>query len=124
MSTTTKQETVFRQVVAEAWANPAYKQELLNNPVAAIEKLTGEKVDLPEGKQLVVTDQTDAGNVYFNLPAQPSLDEVELTDEQLETVAGGQFVWECFPDFPPCGPFEPIITYPKPSTGPFIPTRG
>ncbi len=99
---TTKQEQVFRQVTAEAWQDDAYKQELLENPVAAIEKLTGEKVDLPEGKKLVVTDQSDPDTLYFNLPVKPDINETALTEEQLEAIAGGacSLIFIPIPKFP------------------------
>ncbi|MFV0247947.1 MAG: class IIb bacteriocin, lactobin A/cerein 7B family [Tenacibaculum sp.] len=35
-------------------------------------------------------DQTqDTSTIYFDIPAEPNLDELELTEEQLEMVAGG-----------------------------------
>jgi len=83
----TKGQEIFQQVIQEAWGNENFKKELVNNPVAAIEKLTGEKVNIPEGKTLVVRDQTNEKTVYINIPAQK--DDVELNEEQLEAVAGG-----------------------------------
>jgi hypothetical protein len=62
---------------------------LIDNPVAAIEKLTGKKMNLPAGKTLMVRDQTDESTVYINIPAKPNLDDVELNEQQLEVVAGG-----------------------------------
>ena len=84
----TKEQELFQQVIQEAWENENFKKELLTNPVLAIEKLTGEKVNIPEGKTLVVRDQTNEKTIYINIPAQQN--DVELNEEQLEAVAGGK----------------------------------
>ncbi len=87
-----KEQEVFQQIVQEAWENESFKKELVNNPVEAIEKLTGEKVNLPEGKTLVVRDQTNESTVYINIPTEPNMEDVELNEEQLEAVAGGVYI--------------------------------
>lgn len=85
----TKEQKLFQTVVQKAWEDTTFKQELINNPIEAIENLTGKRVKLPEGKTVVVRDQTDASVVYVNIPAEPNMDDMELTEEQLEIVAGG-----------------------------------
>ncbi|QTE23306.1 NHLP leader peptide family RiPP precursor [Polaribacter cellanae] len=85
----TKEQKLFQTVVQKAWEDTAFKQELINNPIEAIENLTGKRVKLPEGKTVVVRDQTDTSVVYINIPAEPNMDDMELTEEQLEIVAGG-----------------------------------
>lgn len=84
----TKEQRVLQQVINEAWENEAFKAELLGNPIKAIEKLTGEKLSLPEGKELIVRDQTHENVIYINIPQVAEVD-VELTDNQLEAVSGG-----------------------------------
>ena len=88
----TEQQKQFQQVVQEAWENETFKKELIANPVAAIEKLIGKKLNIPEGKTLVVRDQTSEDTVYINIPAEPNMENVELNEEQLEAVAGGQAI--------------------------------
>ena len=83
----TKEQKLLQQVVNKAWEDKAFKEELVANPITAIEKLTGEKVNLPEDKTLVVRDQTNESTVYINIPAKQN--DVELNEEQLEAVAGG-----------------------------------
>ena len=85
----TKQQKLYQEVVQKAWEDTAFKNELIANPVVAIEKLTGQKLNLPEGKTIVVRDQTDETTVYINIPAKQEMDDVELNEEQLEAVAGG-----------------------------------
>ena len=84
----TKEQQVLQQVVTEAWENADFKKKLLADPVNAIEELTGEKLNIPEGKTFVVKDQTDESTVYINIPAMPEVD-IELSTEELEKVAGG-----------------------------------
>ncbi len=87
----TQQQKVYAEVVQKAWEDAEFKKELIANPIEAIEKLTGTKVSLPEGKTLVVRDQTDESTVYVNIPAEPKkVDDLELNEEQLEVVAGGK----------------------------------
>lgn len=86
-----KEQQRYQQIINEAWENESFKAELLADPVAAIEGLTGEKLNIPEGKTLVVRDQTAEDTVYINIPAAPA-DDVELDEAQLEAVAGGVVV--------------------------------
>nr|WP_294924927.1 NHLP leader peptide family RiPP precursor [uncultured Flavobacterium sp.] len=86
----TQEQKLYAQVVQKAWDDAAFKNELVADPVAAIEKFTGKKMNLPEGKTLVVRDQSDDSAIYINIPAvskQPV--DAELSEEQLEVVAGG-----------------------------------
>lgn len=85
----TKNQKIIATLFEKAWGDPAFRAALVANPEAVIQELTGQTLDLPEGKRLVVVDQTDAEVKYLNIPAEPDFDEMELTDEQLEMVAGG-----------------------------------
>lgn len=84
----TNNQEVLQKVLERAWEDAEFKKELVADPMAAIEKLTGEKLKLPEGKKLVILDRTDESLVYLKIPTRESA-EVALTDEQLELVAGG-----------------------------------
>ena len=86
----TREQELLQQVVNEAWNNAEFKKSLIENPLEAIEALTGEKLNIPEGKTFVVRDQTDESTVYINIPAPTMKDDVELNEEQLEAVAGGK----------------------------------
>ena len=83
----TKEQQVLQQVINEAWKNETFKKELLANPKEAIEKLTGEKLNLG-GKELIVRDQTAEDTIFINIPAAPEVD-AELNEAQLEAIAGG-----------------------------------
>lgn len=96
-----KSQELLQTIIHKAWEDDSFKQELIASPLEAIEKATGERVNLPEGKTLIVKDQTDHSIVYINIPAKLNLDDVELNEEQLEAVAGGNdenngYTWEQF----------------------------
>ena len=79
-------EKNLKTIISKCWEDEAFKQLLISDPVQAIEQLSGKPLDT-KGKKLVVTDQTDPSTVYINIPANP--DNVELTEADLEAVAGG-----------------------------------
>ena len=105
-----REEKLFYDVIAKAQEDVAFKKELIANPVEAIEKLTGAKLNLAEGKTIVVRDQTDDSTVFVNIPSKKEVEDLELNEEQLEAVAGGtsiidliKDIWPpegCFPTFP------------------------
>ncbi|WP_165915736.1 NHLP leader peptide family RiPP precursor [Tenacibaculum skagerrakense] len=85
----TEEQKVFKQIIVEAWENPDFKEELMNSPLEAIQQLTGKTLIIPEGKTFVVKDQSNESIIYFNIPAKPNMEDVELDDDQLDIVAGG-----------------------------------
>jgi predicted aminopeptidase len=97
----TQEQKLYAEIVQKAWEDASFKEELVANPVATIEKFTGKKMNLPEGKTLVVRDQTDESTVYINIPATPKLSvDTELNEDQLEAVAGGVGPGGCIPGGP------------------------
>ena len=98
---------LMQLVITEAWGNPAFKQELIDSPIESIQKLTGRTIQLPEGVESIqVVDQSDSAYTFINIPAKKNLDDMELTDNELEIVSGGTDVRQRYeiklPDF---GPF-------------------
>jgi len=71
-----------KDVILRARADPAFKQQLLADPKAAIRAAYG--VDMPQEVELQVLQETPS-KFYLVLPFELE----ELTDEQLAAVAGG-----------------------------------
>jgi hypothetical protein len=89
MNEQTSQRTrkdIEAHIIAQAWKDEAYKQELFSNPKAVIEREFG--VQMPAEVSVRVMEENPT-NLYFVLPMRPDLSEVELSEEQLEGVAGG-----------------------------------
>lgn len=101
-------EDVLKTIISKAWEDEVFRKNLIANPKEVIENYTGAKVSIPEDKELVFVDQTDKTKVYVNIPHEPNMEDIELSEEQLEEVAGGgQIVWkqlieELFPVFKNC----------------------
>lgn len=89
MTEATPQRTrkdIETQLIAKAWKDEAYKQQLLNNSKAVIEQEFG--VQLPDEVNVQVLEENPT-SLYFVLPMRPDLSRSELSEEQLEAIAGG-----------------------------------
>lgn len=83
---------LLESVVAKAQESETFRLQLINDPEAAIESFTGKPMTIPAGKRLVVRDQTSESTIFLNIPKNLSVDDLELTEEQLEAVAGGGMI--------------------------------
>ena len=84
-----REQQLLQTVIQTAWSDSDFKSRLMEQPLEAIQTLTGEALNLPKNKTILVTDQSSQHVIYINIPAQPSMDDMELNEEQLEIVAGG-----------------------------------
>lgn len=92
MELNAKQEELKKDLttlVAKAWTDENFKTQLIKEPRVTAEKLLGKKLNLRDDVELVVNDQAAPSKFYLNIPARPDLDSIELTEEELEMVAGG-----------------------------------
>lgn len=80
-------QEVLTKVFQKAWDSPTFKGELIRNPVQTLQSFTG--VSFLPTRRIVVEDQSDASVIYLNIPAQPDLSHIELSEEDLEQIAGG-----------------------------------
>lgn len=85
----TKEQQLLQTIITKAWKDDRFKQDLISNPIKAIESIKEMSIKLPEGKTIVVCDQTEEAIIYINIPAKLNIDDVELDEAQLEVVAGG-----------------------------------
>lgn len=74
------------RLLAGAWNDEGFRQELVRAPRQVLERELG--VQIPEGVH-VETLEDSAMRGYLILPPNPNVEPGELSDAQLETVAGG-----------------------------------
>ena len=72
-------------IVGRAWKDEAFRAEFTADPKATIEKYSGQK--LPDELRIVALAEDDR-TIHFVIPPKPANAE-ELSDEDLEKVAGG-----------------------------------
>ena len=87
-----KAEKLKKDLIEKSWADTKYKNELVKNPKKLINEIAEEKLNLDV--KIIVEDQTDSSYLYLNIPQRSSLsnlDDLKLSDEQLELVSGGEF---------------------------------
>ena len=73
-----------QRIVSKALENAEFRKQLLANPKAVLSQELGGTI--PDNIEVEVLEETDS-KVYLVLP--PVVVDEELSEEQLETVAGG-----------------------------------
>lgn len=81
----TRQELEAR-IIARASEDDAFRRNFLADPKAMFEKHLGTK--LPE-RVVMTAHEEDANTLHFVIPSKPAIDLEELSDEDLEKIAGG-----------------------------------
>ena len=81
------------EIIAKAWKDEGYKKELLSNPKKVIGREF--RITFPEQTNVQVLEE-NLSTLYFVLPMRPDLSAAELSEEQLEMIAGGglEAAWE------------------------------
>jgi hypothetical protein len=77
-----------RRIVQRSIEDESFRQRLIEDPKAAVEQELGSQ--LPEEVRVVTVEET-ADTIYLVLPGTPmaGAEGVELSDQELESVAGG-----------------------------------
>ncbi len=80
-------QKAYGKLVAKAWSDDEFKVELLSDPMRVFKE---NSIEVPEGIEVRMVENT-ADTMHFILPPKPS---DELSDEQLESAAGGLCGWK------------------------------
>lgn len=84
-----QRQHIEQQLIERAAEDPAFREQLLADPRGAVAEITG--TAFPQDAEVKVLEET-AGSYYLVLPASASAPaEEELSDSELEAVAGGDF---------------------------------
>src|SRR5215212_8892181 len=88
MSEGSGRQEIERRLIAKSVEDEAFRQRLIEDPKAAVEQELGMR--LPEEVRVQAVEET-ADTIYLVLPATPMASDEggELSDQQLESVAGG-----------------------------------
>jgi len=81
----------FENVINKASGDEEFRKELISNTRKTLSIAMGDNnsFTINNDKEIIVEDQTDDSIVYLNIPQKPNLEELELTEDQLEMVSGG-----------------------------------
>ena len=72
-------------LIEKCWKDPEFKKQVVSDPKGMLERHIGQK--LPADLKIFIHEE-DANTLHFSLPPAPS-NATELSDEDLEKVAGG-----------------------------------
>lgn len=81
------QNKAFGAIVARSWSDAGFRAQLLADPTAT---LTANGFHMSDGKHVEIVEDSDTV-VHLVLPQRPS----ELSDEELDSVAGGYMSFPC-----------------------------
>jgi len=74
----------INSIIEKCWENEKYKKEFISDPASKLfETANNTKT------KLVVFDQTDDDVIFFNIPAERTIDDISLSDDQLDMINGG-----------------------------------
>jgi hypothetical protein len=82
---------LVKNLIEKSWEDNSFKKRLIRNPITTIQGFTGISFEMTRNKNLIVEDQTNKSIIFLNIPRNPNVEEIELSDEQLEQVSGGEF---------------------------------
>lgn len=71
----------YQQLIAKCWADEAFKNRLVANPMVVLKE---EGIETPPGVDVSVHEDTES-QMFIVIPNRPE----ELSDEDLESTAGG-----------------------------------
>ena len=91
---------IFNDMIRKYWEDDSFKVKLLNSPKEAIEEFSGLPMNVTDSQRVVANkssngfveisiEHSKGKTVLVNIPPSSDVCSLELTDAQLEMVAGG-----------------------------------
>jgi hypothetical protein len=92
MSEASGRQEIERRLIEKSLEDEAFRQRLIEDPKGAVEQELGTR--LPEDVRVETVEET-ADTIYLVLPStsMAGAEGVELSDQELESVAGGGDTW-------------------------------
>jgi hypothetical protein len=84
-TSTTNRRDLETQLIEKCWKDPEFMKRVVSDPKGMLEQHVGQK--LPASLRIVIHEE-DANTLHFTIPSAPR-NLSELSDEELEKVAGG-----------------------------------
>lgn len=72
------------EIYLECWEDPDFKARFLSDPASVLQEW---EIDIPKGVTIKAVEETQPNTITLHLPPEP---DEELSDEDLEKVAGGK----------------------------------
>ncbi len=92
MSEGSGRQEMERRLIEKSLQDESFRRRLLEDPKGAVEEELGTR--LPEEVRVVTVEET-ADTIYLVLPST-SVAGVELSEQELESVAGGLASWDVY----------------------------
>lgn len=96
MTNSNPRDQLEQQVIERAGRDSQFRRELLSDPRGTVEREYG--VSIPQDIQITVVEEA-SGSFYLVLPPEPAVVDEQLSDSELEAVAGG---WDFTQGGPTC----------------------
>jgi hypothetical protein len=93
MSEGSGRQEMERRLIEKSLQDESFRQRLIEDPKGAVKQELGRR--LPEGVRVVAVEET-SDTIYLVLPSTSvaGREDVELSDPDLESVAGGGLPWD------------------------------
>jgi hypothetical protein len=79
-------KAIEAKIVARAWQDDAFRKKFIADPKGQFEEKLGTKL---ADTLTISVHEEDANSLHFVIPMKPAGDLTELSDQDLERVAGG-----------------------------------
>jgi lactobin A/cerein 7B family class IIb bacteriocin len=87
--TLSSQNELISELIQKSWTDISFKENFIKEPLQVIKKHSDQNIDTSKKIKIIVNDQTDPEVIFFNIPRKLKIEDLELSDKDLEKVSGG-----------------------------------